>query len=218
MGLADVATSLNKLTIPALASVVVLGSLLNVPSSYFSNSRNVFNVYFIKMGWMWLTLLYATHYSIPTSYGYRDQSRKSSVVIAIQYLIYSFFWFALTSSFDTMYFGSCSVSSFSSPRECHVSGNTWGGIDISGHAFLIVFSSLIMLKIAKDRIPSNNANDIVKYFTYFFIFVRCLWIIMLFFTFAHFHTFHDKILGVSFAALCFLLTEKLMDSKMFKNM
>lgn len=109
-----------------------------------------------------------------------------------------------------IWFGSCSDSTISSFRECKLSTETvWNGFDISGHVFIILHSSLIIMEELKMNITSSSnakkhdnlawAQDLLGTISGF---VLVLWYLMLIMTCLYFHPFLEiasgALLGVGF--------------------
>ncbi|CAK4028760.1 related to SCS3 Inositol phospholipid synthesis [Lecanosticta acicola] len=72
----------------------------NAPS-YFAKKSNVFNVYFVKVGWIWITLAFFLHLFSHPSLGppLRAQFTKRRSQAALRYLCITATWFAVTQWF-----------------------------------------------------------------------------------------------------------------------
>lgn len=145
----------------SLFLISLIGDFAPYPKSYFSRSDNIFNVYFVKWGWLW-TLAISVPYMVLTSFilccGNRDKLIKEHVP---RILIATFFWFAWTKTFnfiETMY-GRCNVKNFDSKITCLKGGHFWNGFDISGHAFILIYSSLVLIEEAKPIIGWENIKE-----------------------------------------------------------
>ena len=131
--------------------VLICGSLATdrypLPQSYFSNKYNVFNQYFVKVGWGWTFGLLSVFIFL-TSYTYccgrMDLVRRH----LSRLLVGTFFWYFWTSIFDQVEHvtGTCTSSDFSDKRSCFKGGFIWNGFDISGHAFLLIHCSLTIME------------------------------------------------------------------------
>jgi hypothetical protein len=189
---------LNQWLLALLVVVAVVGTLLAQYSwspSYLNDRRNVFNVYFVKLGWFWTSLIVA----LPLIHGQYD--KESSAVQRIgHFAICTLLWFVLTVFFEQvdLWTGSCTLPGITSGRECYRSGGTWDSFDISGHAFLLVFSSLILLDHSKKTPQNMNMDTLVIAAECLSLIIRLLWVFMLFTTWVHFHTLLDKLLGALF--------------------
>jgi len=139
--------------------------LASAPTSYFAGKRNVFNLYFVKIGWFWTSLAFVLLQMTarpPPSHRLRGYLQT-----AARYGIITLSWFLTTQwlfgpplidrSF-TMTGGRCevpnmdgleeapSVLTIASGQTCKAAGGRWhGGHDISGHVFMLVLSSAFLL-------------------------------------------------------------------------
>ena len=139
--------------------------------SYFAKKSNVFNVYFVKIGWFWITLafflLIFTHSSLGPSF--RPNITRRRIQAAVRYVCVTLVWIAITQWFfgppiiDRSFKwtgGKCEViygdsaydqikrSEMGDAEEvlthaaCKMVGGRWkGGHDISGHVFLLILGS-----------------------------------------------------------------------------
>lgn len=134
------------------------------PRTYFASSRNVLNVYFVKMGWAW-TLLLSAPLSLMTSYtlccGNRDRLLRSHVP---RILIATAFWFVWTKTFNVIEnsYGRCNVRGFGNKSECLKAGHFWRGFDISGHAFILIYSSLVIIEEARPIVGWEYIRDHIR--------------------------------------------------------
>ena len=142
--------------------------------SYFAKKSNVFNVYFVKIGWFWTTLafffLIFTHASLGPPL--RPSLTRRRIQAAIRYLCITSVWIAVTQWFfgppiidrsfkwtggqcaiiegDSMY-SEMKRAEMGDVREvfthaaCKAVGGRWtGGHDISGHVFLLILGSAML--------------------------------------------------------------------------
>ncbi|XP_031563174.1 fat storage-inducing transmembrane protein 2-like [Actinia tenebrosa] len=207
--------------------IVVLGSFIHEffppPRSYFSYTKNVFNVYFVKLGWGWtwtlLSVLVLTTSAILTS--------GNVILIASHYsrlIVATIAWFLWVNFFEYVEHisGSCKGESrHGSKYTCHKHGYFWEGFDVSGHTFLLIHCCLTIseeIKVVKliedlDKGIDNHGNPSTgpmsfkskywyKLFSPFinttFLFtaiLMVLWEIMLVSTCVNFHTTLQKIFG-----------------------
>lgn len=134
------------------------------PRTYFASSRNVLNVYFVKMGWAW-TLLLSTPLTLMTSYtlccGNRDRLLRSHLP---RIVIATACWFVWTKLFNVVEsaYGRCNVRGFGNKSECLKAGNFWRGFDISGHAFILIYSSLVIIEEARPMIGWEYIKDHIR--------------------------------------------------------
>lgn len=148
----------------SLFLVSLIGDFTPYPKTYFARSDNIFNVYFVKWGWAW-TLVLSVPYLVLTSCilccGNREKLIKEHLP---RILIATFFWFFWTKIFnfiETMY-GRCNVKNYDSKISCLKGGHFWNGFDISGHAFILIYSSLVLIEEAKPIVGWENIKDYLR--------------------------------------------------------
>lgn len=136
--------------------------------SYFALKRNVFNVYFVKVGWFWTTLAFCMFISLHPGFGRGLAGVGGRRVRAvIRYGVVTAWWVALTQwcfgppLIDRGFRftgGQCELlrdpearEDMSNTREyitaatCKAVGGVWkGGHDISGHVFLLILGSSLL--------------------------------------------------------------------------
>lgn len=142
--------------------------------SYFARKSNVFNVYFVKIGWFWTTLafflLIFSHPSLGPSL--RPTITRRRIQAAVRYLCITSVWIFVTQWFfgppiiDRSFKwtgGQCEIvqgdkaydsikrAEMGDAREvlthaaCKMIGGQWkGGHDISGHVFLLILGSAML--------------------------------------------------------------------------
>lgn len=140
----------------------------NAPS-YFAKKSNVFNVYFVKIGWIWITAAFFLFVASHKSLGPSLQITKRRIHAVARYVSVTLIWIAVTQWFFgpalidrgfRLTGGQCAVMLSNDPvseakkadmsdlREalshaaCKAAGGRWmGGHDISGHVFLLILGS-----------------------------------------------------------------------------
>ena len=142
--------------------------------SYFAQKRNVFNVYFVKVGWFWVTLAMAAlalthpHFGRPLNVlaqplGVRARRAKAFLRWGAATLVWTavtqwFFGPALIDRSFRLTGGVCELldqeeasGDLSGKRDafshaaCKLIGGQWkGGHDISGHVFLLILGSAML--------------------------------------------------------------------------
>ncbi|GAB7339689.1 hypothetical protein MBLNU457_6265t1 [Dothideomycetes sp. NU457] len=135
--------------------------------SYFAKKSNVFNVYFVKIGWVWITaaffLFTLSHSSLGPPLSPTLTPRRVKAVL--RYLAITTVWtFTTQWCFGppivdrgfTFTGGKCEMLAregvdLSSPKNvashaaCKAVGGTWkGGHDISGHVFILIMGSAML--------------------------------------------------------------------------
>ncbi|KEF58627.1 uncharacterized protein A1O9_06553 [Exophiala aquamarina CBS 119918] len=153
---------------PATPLAAGLASDLNAPpSNYFSGKKNVFNLYFVKIGWFWTTLAFTLLQF--TTRPPPANTQKHYMQATLRYVLITLSWYLTTQWFFgpalidrsfTITGGQCEPQFYneaglqetldlkfiSSGPACKVAGGTWrGGYDISGHVFMLVLSSAFLL-------------------------------------------------------------------------
>ncbi|OQO03365.1 hypothetical protein B0A48_11623 [Cryoendolithus antarcticus] len=140
--------------------------------SYFAKKSNIFNVYFVKQGWLWITVAFLlfvfTHASLGPKFDVTAFTRRRVQALA-RYTVITAFWIAVTQWFFgppivdrgfRLTGGQCAIllSDREAAREelgdvkealthaaCKLHGGQWsGGHDISGHVFLLVVGSAML--------------------------------------------------------------------------
>jgi len=145
--------------------VSLLADVLPFPKTYFSMSDNVFNQYFVKVGWGW-TLLVTSPFLLMTSYTYCCGKVEKIFQHVARLGIATFAWFFWTKLFwyiETKY-GYCSVSpkKYLTKEICIAEGYFWYGFDISGHAYILIYSSLVLIEEARAIIGWEGIRDLIR--------------------------------------------------------
>ncbi|KAK2767517.1 hypothetical protein FQN54_003674 [Arachnomyces sp. PD_36] len=139
------------------------------PVNYFARKNNIFNLYFVKIGWLWTTLAFVVLIIAHPAY---TNPRVDSTVrfrraaqAALRYLLITITWILTTQWFfgpaiiDRSFRatgGRCENPPSAIPGEpllseleavvtaaaCKAAGGSWsGGHDVSGHVFMLVLAS-----------------------------------------------------------------------------
>ena len=165
-----------KTDVPQTAMMPGLNADLATPTptsiNYFANKRNALNLYFVKMGWFWTTLVFVT--LVLASHNPFSKTRRPLVATALPQAFFRYFlatvlWIAVTQWFFgpawidrsfTVTGGRCDfvtpeaarskgvgdIEFILSESTCKSVGGSWkGGWDISGHFFMLVLSSGFLL-------------------------------------------------------------------------
>jgi len=142
----------------------------NTAPSYFAKKGNVFNVYFVKKGWLWITLTYFFFLFTHPSAGPLLEVTPRRIKGAIRWGIVTTWWIFVTQWFfgpaiiDRSFAltgGKCDLveladagivemddtKQFFTGVTCKAVGGKWkGGHDISGHVFLLVLGSMFLFE------------------------------------------------------------------------
>lgn len=156
----------------SLFFISLIGDFMPYPKTYFARSDNLFNVYFVKMGWAW-TLLLSSPFLFMTSYTLCCGDVQRMIKHHLPRLVIAtFFWFVWTKLFNVIEnaYGHCNNRKFDSKSTCLKAGAFWNGFDISGHAFILIYSSLVLIEEArpivgweyiKEHIRNEEHNRVV---------------------------------------------------------
>ncbi|MCL4129220.1 UNVERIFIED_CONTAM: hypothetical protein GTU68_022457 [Idotea baltica] len=156
-----------KITLYSIA--LFFGSLvfdfLPFPKIYMSSKDNLFNQYFVKIGWAWMLLVVGAFiYLTSLTYGC---GRKEIVKRHMSRLaIGTFFWFFWTQLFFEYVENSTGVclgkAILKDKYTCVGTGFQWHSFDISGHAFLLVYMNLILVEEAKAILGWEGIRDLLR--------------------------------------------------------
>lgn len=138
----------------------VVSDLVAIPRSYLSDKQNIFNQYFVKLGWGWTFSLLASFIGM-TSYVYTAGNVKQLRTHLIRLGIATFWWYFCTSMFLYVesVVGICSRSEHKNRIACISGGKSWLGFDISGHVFLLIHN---LLTISEEVKPFKDWSRIEK--------------------------------------------------------
>ncbi|XP_069739839.1 acyl-coenzyme A diphosphatase FITM2 [Narcine bancroftii] len=217
-----------------LGAVSLGGSLVKatqpLAESYFSNRRNVFNVYFVKFSWGWtmgllLPFIFISNYFVRRDALFAVRRLTSCVVGTV-------IWFLPTRIFHVVenFTGRCFESQnmtvlegFETKDVCSKQGHSWVGFDISGHSFLLSYCILmimeetaIMNEIYKlEQKPQKAISTIIKSLFIALNILFLLWIWMFFCTAVYFHDLPQKMIGTILGISAWYLTYKFWYMKPF---
>ena len=203
-------TSLEALLLAIYPTTLVLGSLFSLlhpaaraapynphsqsydprhAPSYFARKSNAFNVYFVKIGWFWVTLAFLgmvfTHRNFGPPLWERVGLGRRRVQALARYAAVTLVWVAVTQWFfgpaviDRSFRwtgGQCEVfyqqdaeerAEMGEVREvfthaaCKAIGGQWkGGHDISGHVFLLILgSAMLWLEVLPTVLKSEGLRE-----------------------------------------------------------
>ena len=134
----------------ALISLLVLAassySELNGASESLSPSKeNPLNQYYVKYNWGW-TLLFLVPTVALTALLYTGMELRVALRHLLRLILNHLIWFVGTNSFlwYQRYVGACSNTAFTNRSTCLAQGHTWDDVDISGHVFLLSFSTMVI--------------------------------------------------------------------------
>ncbi|XP_047993163.1 acyl-coenzyme A diphosphatase FITM2 [Leguminivora glycinivorella] len=148
----------------ALFLISLMADSLTFPKTYFSRSDNIFNQYFVKIGWFW-TLFMTVPYVLLTSYTTCCGNRKLIATAHLSRLaIATFFWYTWTMIFNVIEtkYGRCNMKNVDNKVMCLKNGGFWNGFDISGHCFILIYSSLVMIEEARAINGWERIKDYIR--------------------------------------------------------
>ena len=160
----------------------------HVPSfapSYFARKTNIFNVFFVKIGWFWTTLAFFafvfSHSSLGPRSGQTLTLTPRRLHAIVRYACVTAVWTATTQWFfgppiiDRGFRftgGRCEVVASTSPdptdaksvlshAACKAVGGAWkGGHDISGHVFILILgSAMLWLEILPAVLRASGLRE-----------------------------------------------------------
>lgn len=159
------------------------------PINYFARKNNIFNVYFVKIGWLWTTAAFLSLlFTYPTFNGRRiDVNTRLRRIwqACFRYALITLSWILTTqwcfgpSIIDRGFIatgGKChrpvshstallsEIDSILTAVACKASGGSWsGGHDVSGHAFmLVVASAFLAFELGGSHWPVNDSSQGIK--------------------------------------------------------
>lgn len=173
LGLGSLFSVLSPIAVPPPTEALAPGITSDLTAhhfsttNYFAGKRNIFNIYFVKIGWFWTTLafllLQITTRPPPAS------TRKHYLQASLRWALATTSWVLTTQWFFgpalidrsfTFTGGHCEpqlinetglkdalhMTRINSSMACKAAGGYWrGGLDISGHVFMLVLSSAFLL-------------------------------------------------------------------------
>lgn len=198
---------------------VVLGQLVYLTDpypSYFGEKKNIFNVLFVRQGWLWTTIAYVAHATYVYQHSNGTNNNKQSLLkqFLLRYTLATLWWISFSQwlfglpIMDRVFVltgGSCegvpngdgSAATLTS-ADCKTQGGRWvGGYDPSGHCFLLVHSSLLLWFEILPTLKSNDysVSPIPGVIKGVFALLG-LWWWMLLMTSVYFHSFVEKLAGL----------------------
>lgn len=199
----------------------------NPPETYFSSKRNILNVFFVKIGWFWVTLVYFGYLYLVKSN--RLQNTNQFVQGSLRYVMVTVYWYLMTqwllgpSFIDRVYVltgGKCSsllqdaessakLANVFQQQTCRRLGGNWaGGHDVSGHCVMLIHASLFFWEELSWMFYNANAfvqmksRDRAQYFSIVAVgAIAAIWWFMLFMTGVYFHGHFEILSGSIFGVL-----------------
>ncbi|XP_022065386.1 acyl-coenzyme A diphosphatase FITM2 [Acanthochromis polyacanthus] len=198
----------------------VLKELELVPQTYFSSSRNALNVYFVKVSWGWTLLLLTPFLLLSNSAFSRNVSFLGRRLLSLA--VATAVWYVCTETFFYIedVTGSCFETDnltvvnleFTSKVACRRAGFHWSGHDISGHSFILAYSSLFIMEETAPMASLKTASlsalpRMVLNLLYVALnLIMIMWVWMFACTSVYFHEPLHKLLGTLCALMGWYLT------------
>jgi len=224
-----------------LVSVLsVVSSYLEPSEHYLVQKHNILNAYGTKLGWFW-TLLVLTPFVALTSF-LHHKSVQLTARHLLRLAIATLFWYMCTTTFIAFekMTGKClGVKGIYQRRECFDNGGKWvPGFDISGHAFILIYSMLVMdeevssfrnwpsspktaaspkkgtttqkgTTTSKSEFDEHQRNTrTIQWLFLVVLAVHLVWDLQLVITCLYYHTISHKVIGALFAVLSWFVTYK----------
>lgn len=148
----------------ALFLLSLFADVLTFPKTYFSRSDNLFNQFFVKIGWFW-TLFLTVPYVLLTSY--TTCCGKKKLIITghlLRLMIATTFWYVWTTVFNYIEtnYGRCNSKTYVDKISCLKNGYFWNGFDVSGHSFILIYSSLVMIEETRAINGWESIKDYIR--------------------------------------------------------
>ncbi|XP_015608146.1 FIT family protein CG10671 [Cephus cinctus] len=149
----------------AIFIVSLVADFVTMPRTYFSRSDNVLNQYFVKWGWSWLLSITVPWVAL-TAYTL-GCGRRSILIKNLARLVLAtvawILWIRIFQYVETNY-GRCLNTKdiqLQSKTKCLQAGKFWSGFDVSGHAFILIYSSLILAEEGSSLLGWEGIKDLV---------------------------------------------------------
>lgn len=134
-----------------------------IPRTYLANKNNIFNLYFVKLGWGWTFTLTSLYIYLSTSV-YCAGDKRRTMHHLLRMVVGTAVWFLVTNFFVFIEArtGSCSSSKITSRVNCLNRGHRWIGFDISGHCFLLIYCHLLIAEELRTLFNWERIADIIR--------------------------------------------------------
>lgn len=146
--------------------ISLIADFVAMPRTYFSRSDNALNQYFVKWGWGWLLSVIVPWVAL-TAHTLGCGRRPILLRHLARVVVATVAWLAWTKLFnyiETTY-GRClytrDIQIMYSKTRCLKSGRFWSGFDISGHTFILIYSSLILAEEGASLVGWEGIKDLI---------------------------------------------------------
>ncbi|KAG5323978.1 FITM protein, partial [Acromyrmex heyeri] len=145
--------------------VSLIADFIAMPRTYFSRSDNALNQYFVKWGWGWL-LSIIVPWVVLTAHTLGCGRRRILLRHLARVILATCAWLIWTKLFNYIEtnYGRCLGTRdihVQSKAKCLQSGRFWSGLDISGHTFILIYSSLILAEEGSSLIGWEGIKDLI---------------------------------------------------------
>lgn len=144
--------------------ISLVADVATIPRTYLSRSDNIFNKYFVKFAWGW-NLLLIVPFVIFTAYIYCcGQVKRIAQHHLPRIAIATFFWYFWTSIFNYIEasYGKCQIKQYGSKGTCLKAGHIWNGFDTSGHSFILIYGSLMLIEETRSMINWDSIKEYIR--------------------------------------------------------
>ncbi|KAL2716312.1 hypothetical protein V1478_013988 [Vespula squamosa] len=146
-------------------TISLVADFVIMPRSYFSRSDNALNRYFVKWGWGWL-LIVTIPWVVLTSHTLGCGRRSILLKHLARLVLATLAWLTWIKLFNYIEnnFGRCvntKEAQLQFKVKCLQAGKFWNGLDISGHSFILVYSSLILAEEGSSMIGWEGIKDLI---------------------------------------------------------
>lgn len=185
-------TCVSNTRIPIYSALVFICSIISLPEDYKINKGNILNLWFVKLGWFWTCVLLLPYMFA----GIRVDDRKNVTLAIFRVSLSTLLWYISVNFFQ------------------FIDDST--GFDISGHTFLLIYSSLLLTseielgeKLTENIQSQSDGVVSTQSLKLSIIIVRSLWEFMLLQTTLYYHTFLQKIIALVWSVCSWYLVHKL---------
>lgn len=131
----------------------------------FASKENFLNKYFVKIGWGW-TLLVGIPFNALTSFVYCCGKRKRVLKHLGRFAVATFFWYFWTNFYNYIenIFGRCNIKDirYQTKPSCINKGYFWHSLDISGHCFILLYSTLVLIEECRVINCWEGISDLIR--------------------------------------------------------
>lgn len=144
--------------------VSLIADFVTMPKTYFSVSDNILNRVFVKWGWAWLLLVTIPWIAL-TSHTIGCGKKNILIKHIIRIILATIAWNLWTKTFNFIEtnYGRCNTKDYNlqTKSKCIQAGFFWSGFDISGHTFILIYSSLILAEEGSTFIGWEGIKDYI---------------------------------------------------------